>query len=65
MLVKAVCKFIQKDQTLTDQAILILLKYWPKVDPIKEVNCLNELETIFDQLKTIAPIIEIRYFIIQ
>ena len=64
MLVKAVCKFIQKDQTLADQAILVLLKYWPKVDPTKEISCLNELETILDNLKNIGPIVEIRHYIV-
>ena len=44
--------------------MLVLLKYWPKVDPIKEVSCLTELETIFDNLKNIGPLIEIRTFII-
>ena len=42
-----------------------MLKYWPKIDPTKEVSCLNELETILDTLKNISPIIDIRHYLVS
>ena len=64
-LIKAICKFIQKDQSLADQAILIVLKYWPKIDTSKEISSLHELETILDTLRSISPIIEIRHYLVS
>jgi len=39
-LVKAISKFIMKDESLADLAILTLIKYWPLIDPHKEVASL-------------------------
>ncbi|ORX46128.1 protein phosphatase 2A regulatory B subunit [Hesseltinella vesiculosa] len=43
-----VVQFLEKDQALTEQVILGLLRYWPKVNSPKEVMFLNELEEILD-----------------
>jgi serine/threonine-protein phosphatase 2A regulatory subunit B' len=46
-----IVQFLEKDPTLTQQVILSLLKYWPKVHSSKEVMFLNELEEILDVLE--------------
>ena len=43
----------------------MLIKYWPKVDPGKEVSCLNDLEAVLDTLKSISPIIEVRHYLVS
>jgi len=64
-LVKAMSKFIIKDESLTDQAILSCIKFWPKVDPHKEVGSLVELETLLNLLHTIEPLIDIRHYLLS
>ena len=51
-----------KDETLADRAILSCLKYWPKVDPHKEVGSLVELDSIIGLLHSIEPLIAIRRY---
>lgn len=46
-----VVQFLEKDPSLTEQVILGLLKYWPKVHSPKEVMFLNELEEILDVIE--------------
>ncbi|XP_067942265.1 serine/threonine-protein phosphatase 2A 56 kDa regulatory subunit gamma isoform-like [Watersipora subatra] len=46
-----VVQFLEKDPTLTEQVILSLVKYWPKVHSPKEVMFLNELEEILDVIE--------------
>ncbi|VEL23569.1 unnamed protein product [Protopolystoma xenopodis] len=43
-----VVQFLEKDPTLTQQVVLGLLKFWPKMHSPKEVMFLNELEEILD-----------------
>ncbi|KAI8883664.1 protein phosphatase 2A regulatory B subunit [Backusella circina FSU 941] len=43
-----VVQFLEKDQNLTEEVILGLLRYWPKVNSPKEVMFLNEIEEILD-----------------
>ena len=62
-LVKAVTKFILKDQSLAEDAILTCLKYWPLIDPHKEVSSLTELESIFNILKSIDPLLPIGHYL--
>ena len=50
---------------LADQAILALIKFWPQVDPHKEICSLTEIETILNLLKSIEPLIEIRCFLVK
>jgi serine/threonine-protein phosphatase 2A regulatory subunit B' len=50
---------------MAEQAILSCLKYWPKVDPHKEVSTLAELESILNLLRSIEPLIEIRFHLLK
>ncbi|CAO3623217.1 unnamed protein product [Cunninghamella echinulata] len=43
-----VVQFLEKDQALTSEVVLGLLRYWPKVNSPKEVMFLNEIEEILD-----------------
>ncbi|KAI8150297.1 phosphatase 2A regulatory B subunit-domain-containing protein [Fennellomyces sp. T-0311] len=43
-----VVQFLEKDQALTYEVVIGLLRYWPKVNSPKEVMFLNELEEILD-----------------
>ena len=63
-MIKVICKFIQKDQSLAEQAILVVIKYWPRIDSSKEIGCLQEIETILDNLQDITPLIEIRHYLV-
>lgn len=46
-----VVQFLEKDPTLTEDVILGLLKYWPKVSSPKEVLFLIEIEDIFEVME--------------
>ncbi|ORZ25533.1 protein phosphatase 2A regulatory B subunit [Absidia repens] len=43
-----VVQFLEKDQALTDEVVIGLFRYWPKVNSPKEVMFLNEIEEILD-----------------
>jgi len=43
-----VVQFLEKDPTLAEDAMLGLLKYWPKVNSPKEVMFLHEVEEVLD-----------------
>ena len=43
-----IVQFLEKDAALTDEVVLGLLRYWPKVNSTKEVMFLNEVEDIFE-----------------
>lgn len=43
-----VVQFLEKDPTLTEEVLMGLLRYWPKVNSPKEVMFLNEVEEILD-----------------
>ncbi|CCE78526.1 Piso0_001152 [Millerozyma farinosa CBS 7064] len=43
-------QFLEKDSSLTEDVIMGLLRYWPKVNSPKEVMFLNEIEDIFEVL---------------
>ncbi|KAF8425492.1 phosphatase 2A regulatory B subunit-domain-containing protein [Tirmania nivea] len=43
-----IVQFLEKDAALTEEVVLGLLKYWPKVNSTKEVMFLNEVEDIFE-----------------
>ncbi len=38
--------YLKKDSTVLDLTLLTCLKYWPKIDPYKEVNFIDEVETV-------------------
>ncbi|OCF34730.1 protein phosphatase 2 (formerly 2A), regulatory subunit B' [Kwoniella heveanensis CBS 569] len=46
-----VVQFLEKDASLTEEVILGLLRYWPKVNSPKEVMFLNEVEEILDVIE--------------
>jgi len=46
-----VVQFLEKDPSLTEQVIVNLLRFWPKVHSPKEVMFLNELEEILDVIE--------------
>lgn len=43
-----VVQFLEKDPTLTEEVLMGLLRFWPKVNSPKEVMFLNEVEEILD-----------------
>ncbi|KAM6500582.1 protein phosphatase PP2A0 B subunit gamma isoform [Amanita muscaria] len=43
-----VVQFLEKDPSLFKEVMIGLLKYWPKVNPTKEVMFLNEVEEILE-----------------
>ncbi|KAL7416477.1 protein phosphatase PP2A0 B subunit gamma isoform [Mrakia frigida] len=48
-----VVQFLEKDSTLTEEVLLGLLGYWPKVNSPKEVMFLNEVEEILDVIEAV------------
>ncbi|KAK4687624.1 serine/threonine-protein phosphatase 2A regulatory subunit B', partial [Tremellales sp. Uapishka_1] len=46
-----VVQFLEKDAQLTEEVLLGLLRYWPKVNSPKEVMYLNEVEEILDVIE--------------
>jgi len=51
-LINAVLSFVKRDKSLAEQAIMACLRYWPLIDPNKEIASLSEIETILNQLKS-------------
>lgn len=43
-----VVQFLEKDPTLTEEVVMGLLRFWPKVNSPKEIMFLNEMEEILD-----------------
>ncbi|RXK41298.1 protein phosphatase 2 (formerly 2A), regulatory subunit B' [Tremella mesenterica] len=48
-----VVQFLEKDAALTEDVLLGLLRYWPKVNSPKEVMFLNEVEEILDVIEQV------------
>lgn len=46
-----VVQFLEKDTSLTEEVIMGLLRYWPKVNSAKEVLFLMEVEDIFEVME--------------
>lgn len=46
-----VVQFLEKDAQLTEDVVLGLLRYWPKINSPKEVMFLNEIEEILDVIE--------------
>ncbi|CAN3481488.1 serine/threonine-protein phosphatase 2A 56 kDa regulatory subunit delta isoform [Diutina catenulata] len=46
-----IVQFLEKDPSLTEDVIMGLLRYWPKINSPKEVMFLNEIEDIFEVLE--------------
>lgn len=47
-----IVQFLEKDPLLTEDVIMGLLKYWPKINSPKEVMFLNEIEDIFEVMES-------------
>lgn len=48
-----VVQFLEKDPALTEEVVVGLLRYWPKVNSPKEVMFLNEIEEILDVIEPV------------
>lgn len=46
-----VVQFLEKDPSLTEDVIMGLLRFWPKINSPKEVMFLNEVEDIFEVME--------------
>ncbi|CAH6723031.1 serine/threonine-protein phosphatase 2A 56 kDa regulatory subunit delta isoform [[Candida] jaroonii] len=46
-----IVQFLEKDATLTEDVIMVLLRFWPKINSLKEVMFLNEIEDIFEVME--------------
>lgn len=46
-----IVQFLEKDPALTEDVIMGLLRYWPKINSPKEVMFLNEIEDIFEVME--------------
>lgn len=46
-----VVQFLEKDAQLTEEVVIGLLRFWPKVNSPKEVMFLNEIEEILDVIE--------------
>ncbi|ODV97138.1 hypothetical protein PACTADRAFT_48893 [Pachysolen tannophilus NRRL Y-2460] len=44
-------QFLEKDPQLTEEVIMGLLRFWPKVNSPKEIMFLNEIEDIFEVME--------------
>jgi len=55
---QCVVYYLEKDESVGDKFILSMLKYWPVVNPSKEIMFLNELEEIIDccSYETLVPV---------
>ncbi|EGV64646.1 protein phosphatase 2A regulatory B subunit [Yamadazyma tenuis ATCC 10573] len=46
-----IVQFLEKDPLLTEDVIMSLLRFWPKINSQKEVMFLNEIEDIFEVME--------------
>lgn len=46
-----VVQFLEKDPLLTEEVIMGLLRFWPKINSPKEIMFLNEIEDIFEVIE--------------
>jgi len=59
-----VVQFLEKDPLLTEEVIMGLLRFWPKINSTKEIMFLNEIEDIFEVIEPLEFIkIEIPLFV--
>ncbi|GJJ12086.1 hypothetical protein Clacol_006327 [Clathrus columnatus] len=48
-----VVQFLEKDPSLTEEVLLGLLRYWPRINSPKEVMYLNEVEEVLDVIEPV------------
>lgn len=59
-----VVQFLEKDPLLTEEVIMGLLRFWPKINSTKEIMFLNEIEDIFEVIEPLEFIkIEVPLFV--
>ncbi|SCU77562.1 LAFA_0A02300g1_1 [Lachancea sp. 'fantastica'] len=59
-----VVQFLEKEPLLTEEVVMGLLRYWPKVNSTKEIMFLNEIEDIFEVIEPLEFIkIEVPLFV--
>ncbi|CCH45332.1 Serine/threonine-protein phosphatase [Wickerhamomyces ciferrii] len=59
-----VVQFLEKDPLLTEEVIMKLLRFWPKINSTKEIMFLNEIEDIFEVIEPLEFIkIEVPLFV--
>ncbi|KAI5958207.1 RTS1 [Candida theae] len=46
-----IVQFLEKDPTLTEDVIMGLLRFWPKINSPKELMFLNEIEDVFEVME--------------
>jgi serine/threonine-protein phosphatase 2A regulatory subunit B' len=57
-------QFLEKDPMLTEEVIMGLLRFWPKINSTKEVMFLNEIEDIFEVIEPLEFLkIEVPLFV--
>jgi serine/threonine-protein phosphatase 2A regulatory subunit B' len=55
---QSVMNYLEKDPSVADQCIYHILKYWPVINPTKEILFLNEIEDVNIFVQTL---IDFRY----
>ncbi|CCH58273.1 hypothetical protein TBLA_0A04800 [Henningerozyma blattae CBS 6284] len=59
-----IVQFLEKEPLLTEEVIMGLLRYWPKVNSTKEIMFLNEIEDIFEVIEPLEFIkVEVPLFV--
>lgn len=59
-----IVQFLEKEPLLTEEVVMGLLRYWPKVNSTKEIMFLNEIEDIFEVIEPLEFIkVEVPLFV--
>lgn len=59
-----VVQFLEKEPLLTEEVVMGLLRYWPKINSTKEIMFLNEIEDIFEVIEPLEFIkVEVPLFV--
>nr|AAB38372.1 Rts1p [Saccharomyces cerevisiae] len=59
-----IVQFLEKDPFLTEEVVMGLLRYWPKINSTKEIMFLNEIEDIFEVIEPLEFIkVEVPLFV--
>lgn len=59
-----IVQFLEKEPMLTEEVVMGLLRYWPKINSTKEIMFLNEIEDIFEVIEPLEFIkVELPLFV--
>ncbi|AMD18827.1 HBL075Cp [Eremothecium sinecaudum] len=59
-----IVQFLEKEPMLTEEVVMGLLRYWPKINSTKEIMFLNEIEDIFEVIEPLEFIkVEVPLFV--